>query len=81
MQAAGNVRRASHELNANGKSHSLVRKGKTARSNEADKPKDPPGAKCGGVDRRDPVGMKREGGGPGKKMVKDGPRAERVKCD
>ncbi|XP_016088599.1 uncharacterized protein [Sinocyclocheilus grahami] len=76
MQSAGNVRRASHELNANGKSHSSVRKGKTARSNEADKQKDPPGAKFGGVDRRDPVGMKREGGGPGKKMVKDGPRAE-----
>ncbi|KAK2885819.1 hypothetical protein Q8A67_016656 [Cirrhinus molitorella] len=76
MQAAGNVRRASHELNANGKSHSSVRKAKTGRSNEVDKQKDPPGAKCGGVDRRDPVGMKREGGGPGKKMVKDGPRAE-----
>ncbi|XP_052451236.1 uncharacterized protein fam217ba isoform X2 [Carassius gibelio] len=76
MQAAGNVRRASHELNANGKSHSSVRKGKTARSNETDKQKDPPGAKYGGVDRRDPVGMKHEGGGPGKKMVKDGPRAE-----
>ncbi len=76
IQAAGNVRRVSHELNANGKSHSSVRKGKTARSNEADKRKDPPGAKCGGVDRRDPVGMKCEGGGPGKKMVKDGPRAE-----
>lgn len=76
IQAAGNVRRVPHELNANGKSHSLVRKGKAARSNEADKQKDPPGAKCGGVDRRDPVGMKREGGGPGKKMGKDGPRAE-----
>uniref|UniRef100_A0A671LGQ8 Family with sequence similarity 217 member B n=1 Tax=Sinocyclocheilus anshuiensis TaxID=1608454 RepID=A0A671LGQ8_9TELE len=76
MQAVGNVRRASHELNTNGKSHSSVRKGKTGRSNEADKQKDPPGAKCGGVDRRDPVGMKREGGGPGKKMFKDGPRAE-----
>ncbi|XP_058620230.1 uncharacterized protein fam217ba isoform X2 [Onychostoma macrolepis] len=76
MQAVGNVRRASHELNANGKSHSSVRKGKTASSNEVDKQKDPPGAKCGGVDRRDPVGMKREGRGPGKKMVKDGPKAE-----
>ncbi|XP_018965669.1 uncharacterized protein LOC109096523 isoform X1 [Cyprinus carpio] len=76
MQAAGNVRRASHELKLNGKSHSSVRKGKTGRSNEADKQKDPPGAKCGGVDRHNPVGMKREGGGPGKKIVKDGPRAE-----
>uniref|UniRef100_A0A8C1VGC8 Family with sequence similarity 217 member B n=1 Tax=Cyprinus carpio TaxID=7962 RepID=A0A8C1VGC8_CYPCA len=76
IQAAGNVRRASQELNTNGKSHSSVRKGKTARSNEADKQKDPPGAKCGGVERRDPVGMKRDGDGLGKKMVKDGPRAE-----
>uniref|UniRef100_A0A672Q4X5 Family with sequence similarity 217 member B n=1 Tax=Sinocyclocheilus grahami TaxID=75366 RepID=A0A672Q4X5_SINGR len=32
MQAVGNVRRASHELNTNGKSHSSVRKGKTGRS-------------------------------------------------
>ncbi|XP_026119098.1 protein FAM217B-like [Carassius auratus] len=76
IQAAGNMRRASHELNTNGKSHSSVRKGKTGRSNEVEKQKDPLGAKCGWVDRHDPVGMKREGGGLRKKMVKDGPRVE-----
>ncbi|XP_056097442.1 uncharacterized protein fam217ba [Rhinichthys klamathensis goyatoka] len=76
MQAVGNVRRSSHELNSNVKSHSLVKKGKTVRSNEAEKQKDPPGAKCEGVDRRVPAAIKRDGGGPGKKMVKDCPRAE-----
>ncbi|XP_051736221.1 protein FAM217B isoform X2 [Ctenopharyngodon idella] len=76
MQAMGNVRRASHELNPNVKSHSSVRKGKTGRSNEAERQKDPPGAKREGVDRRVPAAIKREGGGPGKKMVKDCPRAE-----
>ncbi|XP_048034042.1 uncharacterized protein fam217ba [Megalobrama amblycephala] len=76
MQAVGNVRRASHELNTNVKSHSSVRKGKTGRSNEAERQKDPPGAKREGADRRVPAAIKREGGGPGKKMVKDCPRAE-----
>ncbi|XP_067302759.1 protein FAM217A [Pseudorasbora parva] len=76
IQAVGNMRRASHELNTNVKSHSTVRKGKTGRSNEAERQKLPPGVKCEGVDRRVPAPIKREGGGPGKKMVKECPRAE-----
>ncbi|XP_051518844.1 protein FAM217B [Myxocyprinus asiaticus] len=78
MQAAGNVRRTSQELNANSKSHALVRKGKTGRSNEVDRLKDTPvGIKYGGADRRVAAAIKREGGGLGKRGDKYGQKDEK----
>ncbi|KAI7793896.1 protein FAM217B [Triplophysa rosa] len=76
MQAAGNVRRASQELNP-GKSHPTSGKGKTGRSNETDRQKDQAlGVKCGSADKRVAGAGKRDGGGPVKRGDRDGQRAE-----
>lgn len=76
MQATGNVRRASQELNP-AKTHPTSGKGKTGRSNETDRQKEQTlGVKCGSADKRVAGAGKRDGGGPVKRGVRDGQRAE-----
>lgn len=76
MQAAGNARRASQELNP-GKSHPTSRKGKSGRSNETDRQKDQAlGVKCGSADKRVAGAVKRDAGGPVKRGDRDGQRGE-----
>ncbi|TRY94849.1 hypothetical protein DNTS_008534 [Danionella cerebrum] len=75
MQAPGNARRPTNDLNT-GKCLSSGRNGNGVRSSETDKKKETPGAKSGGCEKRINVPLKRDGGGSGKKLVKDGARPE-----
>ncbi|KAI4881903.1 hypothetical protein NFI96_004086 [Prochilodus magdalenae] len=76
MQAAGNMRRASQELCANGKGHPPVRKGRTNKAAEAERQKvSPVGGKSMGADKR-VIGCKQESGVLGKREEREGQRTE-----